>query len=155
MAQQLPRGAWFCGRRFILPPGRVCYDVIVDLSRRISASSVGAMFALPGDFGGVELWRRPSRGEGAAPFLRQQMREMYAEAQRNDGQVRIFGGIGLKPPVAEHGSGEAVNRAGDSVQTIEMQEGLESAELQNMQGDINLDQWIRENLDVEDAEHHF
>ena len=56
------------------------------------------MFALPGDFGGVEVWRRPSRGEGAALFLRQQMREMYAEAQRNDGQVRIFGGIGLKPP---------------------------------------------------------
>ena len=61
---------------------------------------------------------------------------------------------GVALAVAEHGSGEAVNRAGDSVQTIEVQ-GLESAQLQNMQGDINLDQWIRENLDVEDAEHHF
>ena len=62
---------------------------------------------------------------------------------------------GVALAAAEHGGGEAVNRVGDSVQTIEMQESLESAELQNMQGDINLDQWIRENLDVEDAEHHF
>ena len=61
---------------------------------------------------------------------------------------------GVALAVAEHGGGGAVNRVGDSVQTIEMQ-GLESAELHNMQGDINLDQWIRENLDVEDAEHHF
>jgi len=61
---------------------------------------------------------------------------------------------GIALAVAEHGGGEAVDRVGDSVQTIGIQ-GLESAELQNMQGDITLDQWIRENLDVEDAEHHF
>ena len=55
----------------------------------------------------------------------------------NLGELKVKAN-GVALAVAEHGGGEAVNRVGDSVQTIEMQ-GLESVELQNMQGDINLD----------------